>query len=110
VLDGETLANIYLDKITKWDDPAIKKLNPIVKLPHDAITVVHRSDGSGATFNFTDYLSKVSAEWKTKAGSGAMVEWPAGVGPKGNEASPAISARPRIQSVMSNMPMPSRTS
>ena len=64
VFDGETLANIYLGKITKWDDPAIKKLNPNVKLPSEAITVVHRSDGSGTTFNFTDYLSKVSADWK----------------------------------------------
>jgi phosphate transport system substrate-binding protein len=85
VFDGETLANIYLGKITKWDDAAIKKLNPNVKLPGDAITVVRRSDGSGTTFNFTDYLSKVSAEWKTKVGSGASVEWPAGVGAKGNE-------------------------
>jgi phosphate transport system substrate-binding protein len=85
VFDGDTLANIYLGKITKWDDPAIKKLNPNVKLPTDAITVVRRSDGSGTTFNFTDYLSKVSPEWKTKIGSGTAVEWPAGVGAKGNE-------------------------
>src|SRR5690242_14701787 len=85
VFDGETLANIYLGKITKWDDPAIKKLNPNVKLPSDAITVVRRSDGSGTTFNFTDYLSKVSAEWKSKVGSGTAVEWPVGVGAKGNE-------------------------
>src|ERR1700712_4273732 len=85
VFDGETLANIYLGKITKWDDAAIKKLNPNAKLPTDAITVVRRSDGSGTTFNFTDYLSKVSPEWKTKVGSGTAVEWPAGVGAKGNE-------------------------
>ncbi|OPF95647.1 Phosphate-binding protein PstS [Rhodopseudomonas palustris] len=85
VLDGETLANIYIGKITKWDDPAIKKLNPKVSLPGDAITVVRRSDGSGTTFNFTDYLSKVSADWKTKVGSGTAVEWPVGVGAKGNE-------------------------
>ena len=85
VFDGETLANIYLGKIAKWDDPAIKKLNPNVKLPTDAITVVRRSDGSGTTFNFTDYLSKVSADWKSKVGSGTAVEWPAGVGAKGNE-------------------------
>jgi phosphate transport system substrate-binding protein len=85
VFDGETLANIYLGKITKWDDPAIKKLNPNVKLPSDAITVVRRSDGSGTTFNFTDYLSKVSADWKSKVGSGTAVEWPTGVGAKGNE-------------------------
>jgi phosphate transport system substrate-binding protein len=85
VLDGETLANIYIGKITKWDDPAIKKLNPKVSLPSDAITVVRRSDGSGTTFNFTDYLSKVSADWKAKVGSGTAVEWPVGVGAKGNE-------------------------
>jgi phosphate transport system substrate-binding protein len=85
VFDGPTLADIYLGKITKWDDPAIKKLNPKVSLPTDAITVVRRSDGSGTTFNFTDYLSKVSPEWKTKVGSGTAVEWPAGVGAKGNE-------------------------
>ena len=85
VFDGETLANIYLGKITKWDDPAIKKLNPNVKLPSEAITVVRRSDGSGTTFNFTDYLSKASADWKSKVGSGTAVEWPAGVGAKGNE-------------------------
>jgi phosphate transport system substrate-binding protein len=85
VFDGDTLANVYLGKITKWDDPAIKKLNPNVKLPTDAITVVRRSDGSGTTFNFTDYLSKVSADWKSKVGSGTAVEWPTGVGAKGNE-------------------------
>jgi phosphate transport system substrate-binding protein len=85
VFDGETLANIYLGKITKWDDPAIAKLNPKLKLPSDAITVVRRSDGSGTTFNYTDYLSKVSADWKTKVGSGTAVEWPVGVGAKGNE-------------------------
>jgi phosphate transport system substrate-binding protein len=85
VFDGETLANIYLGKITKWDDAAIKKLNPSVKLPSEAITVVRRSDGSGTTFNFTNYLSKVSADWKSKVGEGTAVEWPVGVGAKGNE-------------------------
>src|SRR3954462_12294617 len=85
VFDGDTLANIYLGKITKWDDLAIKKLNPNVKLPTEAITVVRRSDGSGTTFNFTDYLSKVSADWKSKIGSGTAVEWPVGVGAKGND-------------------------
>jgi phosphate transport system substrate-binding protein len=84
-LDGDTLANIYLGKITKWDDPAIKKLNPSLSLPSATIAVVHRADGSGTTFNFTDYLSKVSADWKSKVGSGTAVEWPAGVGAKGNE-------------------------
>jgi phosphate transport system substrate-binding protein len=85
VLDGPTLADIYLAKITKWDDPAIKKLNPNIKLSSEAITVVRRSDGSGTTFNFTDYLTKVSPDWKSKVGSGTAVEWPAGVGAKGNE-------------------------
>jgi len=85
VLDGETLANIYLGKITKWDDAAIKKLNPNVKLPSDAIAVVRRSDGSGTTFNFTYYLSEASADWKSKVGSNTAVEWPVGVGAKGNE-------------------------
>ena len=85
VLDGPTLANIYLGKITKWDDAAIKKPNPKAKLPSEAISVVHRADGSGTTFNFTDYLSKVSPDWKSKIGSGTAVEWPVGVGAKGNE-------------------------
>jgi phosphate transport system substrate-binding protein len=84
-LDGDTLAKIYLGSITKWDDPAIKKLNPKVSLPSAAIAVVHRADGSGTTFNVTDYLSKVSADWKSKVGSGTAVEWPVGVGAKGNE-------------------------
>jgi phosphate transport system substrate-binding protein len=84
-LDGETLANIFLGKITKWDDAAIKKLNPKLNLPSSAITIVHRADGSGTTFNFTDYLSKVSADWKSKVGTGTAVEWPVGVGAKGNE-------------------------
>ena len=85
VLSGAVLGDIYLGKITKWDDAAIAKLNPKLKLPTDAITVVRRSDGSGTTYNFTDYLSKSNAEWKTKVGSGTAVEWPAGVGAKGNE-------------------------
>jgi phosphate transport system substrate-binding protein len=85
VLDGDTLAKIFLGNITKWDDPAIKKLNPKLNLPSAAISVVHRADGSGTTFNFTDYLSKVSADWKSKVGSGTAVEWPVGVGAKGNE-------------------------
>jgi phosphate transport system substrate-binding protein len=84
-LDGPTLANIFLGKITKWDDPAIAKLNPDVKLPSDAIAVVHRSDGSGTTFIWTDYLSKVSDEWKSTVGANTSVEWPVGIGAKGNE-------------------------
>src|SRR6202161_3837404 len=85
VLDGDTLAKIYLGTISNWDDAAIKKLNPKLTLPSAAIAVVHRADGSGTTFNFTDYLSKASADWKTKVGSGTAVEWPVGVGAKGNE-------------------------
>ena len=85
VLDGPTLANIYLGEVRTWDDPAIRKLNPNVKLPSDAIALVHRSDGSGTTFIFTDYLSKVSPDWKSKVGANTSVEWPAGIGAKGNE-------------------------
>jgi len=85
VIDGPTLAKIFLGEITKWDDPAIKKLNPNAKLPSQAIAVVHRSDGSGTTFNFTYYLGDVSADWKSKVGSNTSVEWPVGIGAKGNE-------------------------
>ena len=85
VLDGKTLAGIYLGKITKWNDPVIKSLNPKVPLPNMAILVVHRSDGSGTTFNFTDYLGKVSPEWKASVGSDTSVSWPTGLGGKGNE-------------------------
>jgi phosphate transport system substrate-binding protein len=86
-LDGPTLAAIYLGKIAKWDDPAIRKLNPDLKLPAQAITVVHRSDGSGTTFIFTSYLNMVSPEWKQKVGAGTAVRWPAAnsIGGKGNE-------------------------
>ena len=85
VLDGATLADIFLGKVKNWDDPAIKKLNANVKLPSQPIVVVHRSDGSGTTFLFTDYLSKVSADWKSKVGANTAVEWPVGIGAKGNE-------------------------
>ncbi len=85
ILSGEVLGDIYLGKISKWNDPAIAKLNPNLTLPAEAIMVVRRSDGSGTTFNFTDYLSKANAEWKAKVGSGTAVEWPTGVGAKGNE-------------------------
>jgi phosphate transport system substrate-binding protein len=84
-LDGKALAGIYLGAITKWNDAAIAKLNPGVKLPETAITVVHRSDGSGTSFCFTDYLSKVSKDWETKVGRGPSVNWPVGLGGKGNE-------------------------
>jgi phosphate transport system substrate-binding protein len=84
-LDGTTLAKIFLGDIKSWDDEAIAKLNPSAKLPKQAIVVVHRSDGSGTTFIWTDYLSKVSADWKSKVGASTAVEWPAGIGAKGNE-------------------------
>jgi phosphate transport system substrate-binding protein len=84
-LDGPTLAKILMGEIAKWDDPAIAKLNPSVKLPSMAIAVVHRSDGSGTTYCFTNYLAKVSPDWKSKVGSDAAVEWPIGIGAKGNE-------------------------
>jgi phosphate transport system substrate-binding protein len=85
VLDGPTLAKIYLGEIKTWDDPAIAKLNSGVKLPKQAIAVVHRSDGSGTTFNFVYYLSEVSADWKSKVGFNTSVQWPVGIGAKGNE-------------------------
>jgi phosphate transport system substrate-binding protein len=85
VLDGPTLANIFLGTVATWNDPAIAKLNPNVKLPSANILVVRRADGSGTTFNFTDYLAKVSADWKSKVGSATAVEWPVGVGAKGND-------------------------
>jgi phosphate transport system substrate-binding protein len=85
VLDGPTLANIYLGHITKWNDAAIKKLNPNVNLPGQAIAVVHRSDGSGTTFIFVNYLSKVSPDWAKNVGAATSVEWPVGIGAKGNE-------------------------
>jgi phosphate transport system substrate-binding protein len=84
-LDGTTLADIFLGKITKWNDPAIAALNKDMKLPDADITVVHRSDGSGTSFVFTNYLSKVSAEWKSTVGEGTAPNWKAGVGGKGNE-------------------------
>jgi phosphate transport system substrate-binding protein len=84
-IDGPTLAKIFLGEVKTWNDPAIQKLNPNAKLPSQAIAVVYRSDGSGTTFNFTDYLSKVSPDWKSKIGSNTAVEWLVGIGAKGNE-------------------------
>ena len=84
-LDGPTLADIYLGKITKWNDPAIEKLNKGVKLPATPIAVAHRADGSGTSYIFTDYLSSVSPEWKSKVGTNTTVKWPAGIGGKGND-------------------------
>ena len=84
-LDGSTLADIYLGKITKWNDPAIAKLNGGEKLPATPIAVAHRADGSGTSYIFTDYLSSVSPEWKSKVGAQTTVKWPAGIGGKGND-------------------------
>ncbi|WP_058363682.1 phosphate ABC transporter substrate-binding protein PstS [Xanthomonas translucens] len=84
-LDGKTLADIFLGKVKTWNDPAIVALNPGAKLPDAKITVVHRSDGSGTSFNFTNYLSKVNPDWKSKVGEGTAVQWPVGIGGKGNE-------------------------
>ena len=84
-LDGELLADIFLGKVKAWNDPRIVALNGGVQLPSTKITVVHRSDGSGTTFNFVNYLSKVNADWKSKVGEGTAVKWPTGIGGKGNE-------------------------
>jgi phosphate transport system substrate-binding protein len=92
-LSGRLLADIFLGNIKNWDDPAIAALNPDVKLPASAITVVRRADGSGTTFVFTDYLSQVSNEWKSRVGEGTAVSWPTGVGGKGNEGVAAYVQR-----------------
>jgi len=85
VLDGDAIAGIFLGRITKWNDPKLVALNPGVTLPNTDVIVVHRSDGSGTSFIFTDYLSKVSPEWKAKVGAATSVNWPIGLGGKGNE-------------------------
>src|SRR5215469_1108402 len=85
VLDGQTVADIYMGKVTRWNDPEIKKLNPSANLPSQAIAVVHRSDGSGTSFIFTTFLSRVSSDWKNSVGAATAVDWPVGIGAKGNE-------------------------
>ncbi len=92
-LNGQVLGDIYLGKITKWSDAAIKALNPGVNLPDAAIAAVRRADGSGTTFIFTNYLSKVNADWKAKVGEGTAVNWPTGAGGKGNEGVAAFVGR-----------------
>ncbi len=92
-LTGQVLGDIYLGKIAKWSDPAIKALNPSLALPDAAITPVRRADGSGTTFIFTNYLSKVNTEWQTKVGEGTAVNWPVGAGGKGNEGVAAFVGR-----------------
>ena len=92
-LNGQVLGDIYLGKITKWSDPALKALNPTLPLPDVAISPVRRADGSGTSFIFTNYLSKVNPEWKTKVGEGTAVNWPVGAGGKGNEGVAAFVGR-----------------
>ena len=92
-LDGQVLGDIYLGKITQWNDPALKALNPGLPLPDAAIAPVRRADGSGTTFNFTNYLSRVHPEWKAKVGEGTAVNWPVGAGGKGNEGVAAFVNR-----------------
>lgn len=92
-LNGQVLGDIFLGKITKWDDVAIKALNPTLALPSDVISPVRRADGSGTSFIFTNYLSKVNAEWKSKVGEGTAVNWPVGAGGKGNEGVAAFVSR-----------------
>ncbi|HSX22729.1 MAG TPA: phosphate ABC transporter substrate-binding protein PstS [Gaiellaceae bacterium] len=92
-MDGPTLSNIFRGQITKWNDPAIQKLNKGVSLPSTAITIAHRSDGSGTTYNFTDYLSSVSPAWKTQIGTGTSVNWPVGVGGRGSAGVSAVVAQ-----------------
>jgi len=94
-LTGPVLARIFLGSVIRWSDPAIKALNPSVTLPDSPIRVVHRSDGSGTTYNFTEYLSRVSPEWKTRAGSAFLVAWPTGIAAKGNDGvAKAVLATP----------------
>jgi phosphate transport system substrate-binding protein len=92
-MDGPTLAKIFLGQITTWDDAAIKKLNKGVNLPSTKITIAHRSDGSGTTFNFTDYLSAISPAWKSQVGTGTSVNWPVGVGGRGSAGVSALVAQ-----------------
>lgn len=114
-LDGTVVANIFLGKITRWNDASITALNPGLSLPNLAITVVHRSDGSGTTSIFTSYLSAVSAEWKSSVGAGKSVSWPAGVGGKGNDGVAGMISQAKgsigyielVYAVQSNMPFAS---
>jgi phosphate transport system substrate-binding protein len=92
-MTGPVLANIYMGKVTKWNDPAIKKINPGVSLPDTPITPIFRSDGSGTTYNFTDYLSSISPEWKSKIGKGTQVNFPTGVGGRGSSGVSAVLSR-----------------
>jgi phosphate transport system substrate-binding protein len=108
---GPVLAEMFMGKISKWNDPKLAALNPGKKLPDQAITVVHRADGSGTTFNWTDYLSTVSKDWADTVGKGAAVKWPAptSVGGKGNEGVAANVSRTKGSWAMWNTPTPRRT-
>ena len=110
VMDGPTLAKIFLGEIKTWDDPAIKKLNPDAELPSTAIAVVHRSDGSGTTFNFAYYLAQVSDDWKSKVGFNTSVEWPVGIGAKGNEGVSNNVGQTKGSIGYVELPTPCRTS
>ncbi len=103
------LADIFMGKVTKWNDPAMKRANPDMELPDLDIQVVHRSDGSGTTWIFTNYLSKVSPEWKSQVGNDTSVGWPCGVGGKGNPGVAALVQRRRAPSATSSTPTASRT-
>ncbi|MCX8501431.1 MAG: phosphate ABC transporter substrate-binding protein PstS, partial [Alphaproteobacteria bacterium] len=92
-LSGAILADIYLGKITKWSDPAIKAMNPMVVLPDSVITPIYRNDGSGTTYNFSSYLSKVSLSWREKIGVATALEWPVGLGAKGNDGVSSLASR-----------------
>ena len=104
-LTGPVLADIYAGKIKTWNSPQIAKLNPGTKMPGTAVTVVHRSDGSGTSYNFTHYLGQVSPGWKSSVGEGTTVSWPAGVGGKGNEGVAGYVKQIEAPSATSNMPM-----
>ena len=108
-LDGPTLAQIYLGQIKSWDDAAIAKLNPNVKLPKQAIVPVRRSDGSGTTYNFAYYLAEVSPDWKTKVGVSTALQWPVGIGAKGNEGVAGNVAQTKARSAMSSTLTPKKT-
>ena len=110
ILDGPTLAKIFLGEIKSWNDAALRKLNPNVKLPSQGIAVVHRSDGSGTTFVFTNYLSKMNADWRSKVGAITSVDWPVGPGLGGTKASPPPSPASKARLATSSTPTPSRTS
>ena len=110
MLDGPTLANIFLGKVTKWNDPAIATLNPGVTLPAKDIVVVHRSDGSGTTYIFTDYLSRSAPSGRRPVGNATSVKWPVGLGGKGNEGVSGTLTQTDGRSATSSLPMQRRTS